>query len=208
MMATMETPFAPPASSIRPWMRTAAYRQADEHLRQALHFSHGPDEDLPAAWRHICRALELDPNHASASVFAGEMWLYDYDRIGCGEHAERSGAEAALPYFDRALEVEPLHAEAWGCKAHALCRLERYEEALAAAEAGLKALPHGVDHLWYPEVYPFVDRELSDAMVNALVGLGRRAEGLRVLDDALSRYPGHPYLDGLRAELDEVRAKG
>ena len=185
-------------------MKTAAYRQAEKHCREAEHLSHGPAAGIPAAWQHVHRALELDPDHASASVLAGDLWLYEYDEIGSGDHSERSAAETALPYFERALEVEPLHADAWAGKAHALCRLERYEEALAAAQAGLAALPHGIDYLWHPEVYAHVDRELRGAMVSALLGLGRRAAAWKALEEALSWYPEHWYLEPLRARFEEA----
>jgi len=183
-------------------MKTDAYRQSEEQCSLARKPCEEPDE-IRAAWQHAERAMELDPDNASAAVLAGDLLLLDFDQILREEYSERRAGESALPYYERALEVEPLHADAWSGKAHALCRMERYEEALAAVEAGLAALPHGVDYLWDPNVYPYVDRELRKARVMALLGLGRCEAARRELEEAPALYPEHYYLVELRAEVGE-----
>jgi len=52
---------------------------------------------------------------------------------------ERGQHTAALPWADRALEVDPRDEWAWRLKLHALRRLERFEDAAAVGRAALEA---------------------------------------------------------------------
>ncbi len=181
----------------RPWMTTPNHREADLLVRSAARMA---DQQPGEAWRVISRALEIDPDHAGGWIVAGGLWLLDWDAVDDLEESERTehlGAAKALHHFDRALSIEPLHAEAWSGRARALCRLGRYDEALVAVDGGLKSLPHGVDHSWSPATIPFIHRELIVPAVEALLGLGRRDEAWEVLQAAMERYPGQGYLEQL-----------
>jgi tetratricopeptide (TPR) repeat protein len=156
---------------------------------------------MPESWRFVSEALALDPDHLDANILAGDLWVTYWDDIGYEDHSECSAAEVALPYFDRALEIEPRHSDAWSGKSRALRRVGRFEEALAAAETGLATLPDRVDYLSSSEVYRYVAEELYEGKVKALLELGRREEARRALEEGLGLYPDSWYLKDIRAEV-------
>ncbi len=98
----------------------------------------------------------------------------------------RSDHEDAVAAFDRAVNLDPDHAEAWFLKGVALATLERHEEALSAAEQVVRLRPS--DH----------DAWLHKAV--ALDQLGRHQSALAALERVLELRPHHQEAAFRRAE--------
>jgi adenylate cyclase len=130
-----------------------ASRQVKAHLDEAM--AEDPGFPLPmayAAWRHVLwigqgwsedpradaaaafdlstRAIALDPGHALALAAHGHILSF-----------LRHEHEAAMVFFDRALEACPNHAFAWMWSSGTLAYLGRSAEALARAEQALRLSP-------------------------------------------------------------------
>ncbi len=182
-------------------MRSPAYRSARKVFDE-LTQGDGGDGSIERDANAAQAALEICPEYVEAWVRLGETWLYRDAEDAPASDWDRQHAEKALTYFEQALAIEPLHADAWGGKARALVVLGRYEETLAAVDAGIAALPLGVEYCWIPLASPFIHRELLVPAIKALVFLGRRDEARRVLEAALACYPGQTYLEDRQELLD------
>ena len=84
----------------------------------------------------------------------------------------------ALYAFERAIEHEPLYAEAWFAKGATLNHLGEHQKALEAVEKALKIRPE------YPEA-------LSNKGVDLWL-LGRHQEALEAYEEALTLRPDYP----------------
>jgi adenylate cyclase len=93
--------------------------------------------NLEIALRFYQRALEIDPNYASAWALLA-VCQADLHYRG---RSEESGLESA----ERALSLNPALAEAYAAKGRALAEIGRYEEALAAHEESLRLEPDSFD---------------------------------------------------------------
>jgi tetratricopeptide (TPR) repeat protein len=110
----------------------------------------------------------------------GLSWHADY-------HSEVVGdLEAAIGEFDRALALQPDHAEAWIQKGIALARLGQHEKAATALAEAIRLRPD--------------DPELWLQRAGSLHGLQRHAEALAACDEALHRRPDDGEALFLRAE--------
>ena len=107
-----------------------------------------PERRLKAK-RLFERALELDPGYAAAWVMLG--WLHHYDSdvaAGIGDAERRETALAAvLDCAEKALELDPACADAYGQLA--LCRLEvnAFDDAIDMSEKAIAMAPNSAENL-------------------------------------------------------------
>ncbi|MFN3653620.1 MAG: DUF3856 domain-containing protein [Armatimonadota bacterium] len=181
-----------------------SHPDAEALFRRALKLScrSSGEGNEPQAWRCLLEALQIEPDHLEALTLAGDLALLEWDDIDCPEIRDaKTGCAIALSYYERALAIEPRHADPWAGKALALVWLGRFEEALAAAEKGLEVLPLRLGDLESPEVYQNVAESLYSDRAQALRGLGRWDEALATLDEGLRLYPDSRLLRGYRPEM-------
>ena len=150
---------------------------------------------MPLGWRKVCEVLELKPDHISANVLAGELWLLHWEEIGFADHSAAMAAENALPYFERALARAPRQPEAWRGKAEVWMRRGDAKAAVEASQQGLAALPTcaGV-YARDPETYRYIAEEVYATAVKALLADGRRKDAWQLLSQAINEIPNSNYL--------------
>lgn len=186
----------------------------------ATTYYNSPAEVMPKAKDAALRAVELDPNLASAHVKLGYVHLFfDWDW------------PAAEKEYRRALEINPSSPEAQLGYANYLGTLGRFDEALSRVEQAYLYDPLAVESrneaLW---IYYFSGRmpetieqcrktiELEPAAGTAYIVLtmayaqmGKRAETLRVAEDAtrIANYPsGNATTASALAQVGEkIKAK-
>lgn len=220
----------------------AVSRQAKTYLDEAI--AEDPDFALPmayAAWWHVLwigqgwaedpraaaaaafdlstRAIALDPGHALALSAHGHMLSF-----------LRHEHEAAMVFFDRALEACPNHAFAWMWSSSTLAYLGRGAEAVARAEQALRLSPlDQARYLYdtrlnlahyangdYAQAAHWGQRARSEnpgftanlrILAGALSGLGRREEAAAVAAEMLALEPDFrlsAYAKGLQPFADPV----
>ena len=186
----------------------------------ATTYYNSPAEVMPKAKEAALRAVELDPNLASAHVKLGYVYLFfDWDW------------PAAEKEYRRALEINPSSPEAQLGYANYLGTLGRFDEALSRVEQAYLYDPLAVESrneaLW---IYYFSGRmpetieqcrkaiELEPAAGTAYIVLamayaqmGKREETLRVAEDAIrvANYPsGNATTASALAQVGEkIKAK-
>lgn len=160
------------------------------HYCRGLHLL---DEGRPAeALEHAEAALEIQPEHVQSLVLAAAVYTFQGKELGLGIDVS---SRAALNCYERALAVEPELAEAWSGKAFLLLRLDRPEEALAAADCGLAALTHPVGpDMDDPEVQVKIAENLFSNKIRALLAIGRKDEARQALSDGFEHCPQSEYL--------------
>jgi len=133
------------------------------------------------------RALQLDPNHAAA--WAGLGYLNGIDAINrITSEWTMARLPEALQQLDRGLAIDPSLSVVHQGRAIVLAAMQRFDEALAAAEQAARLAPGDPDNLMV----------LAKAQTEA----GRAADGLRSLQQALSLYPIEPvYVSFLAAHV-------
>jgi tetratricopeptide (TPR) repeat protein len=144
-----------------------------------------------AALDVLLDALDADPLCREVLVYTGDLFAYDNDELGIQEHLSLL---RAIELYDRAIAAQPDHAEAYAEKAQVLLYLEQWEAALACAECGLALFDQRPTTDLYHPVWVNVGESLYRRKALALLKLGRAAEGRRVLDAGLTRFPGSEYL--------------
>lgn len=121
--------------------------------------------------REMIAAFEQTGAFPTARGYLG--WL------GLGCVSMKAGrAEAALGFFDRAIDAASGNADGFRWKGRALTQLEQFDEALALFETALEIAPND------PEIHH--DRGLVFAM------LGDSARAVEAFDAALALDPHHP----------------
>jgi DNA-binding winged helix-turn-helix (wHTH) protein/TolB-like protein/cytochrome c-type biogenesis protein CcmH/NrfG len=133
------------------------------------------------------RALQLDPNHAAA--WAGLGYLNGIDAINriTGEWTMARLPEA-LQQLDRGLAIDATLSVVHQARAIVFAAMQRFDEALSAAEQAARLAPGDPDNLMV----------LAKAQTEA----GRVADGLRTMQQALSLYPIEPvYVSFLAAHV-------
>ncbi len=103
-------------------------------LQEALAFLRAGDAERALA--RLIAHRRLTASHPFASYLAGLI------TVNIGNDA------AALPFYDRALALNPHYADALESRAHVLQRLKRFEEAIADYNALLGVNPANVDALY------------------------------------------------------------
>jgi TolB-like protein/Tfp pilus assembly protein PilF len=116
--------------------------------------------------RAIQRALELDPDSAAARrAYAWYLYWVFFDYA------------AAIPQFERALELEPSSANAWDGIASVYRRSGRWEDAVAGFEKAV-------------ELSPNIPLEFSE-LIQTLVALHDFEAAQARVDEARRRFPGN-----------------
>jgi serine/threonine-protein kinase len=173
------------------------WEQARERLEQAVQADPNSEHanyfyayylvvlhDYERAIVHAKRAVELDPLSAYANAALG--WFYVY--------AGRPGD--AVPVLERLTGPEPMSPVAWSALAFCLARVDRAGDAVEAIRRTREMAPPGA-HI------------VTDSwVVNALVALGRRAEGEEILEHWLERekkgYVDPQYIAAMAATLGKT----
>jgi tetratricopeptide (TPR) repeat protein len=147
---------------------------------------------LKVALSYIEEALDADPRCYEALVFAG-----DIHSTSAGAELglpEREAARVAVSYYDRAIQIQPDHAEAYAEKIVPLLDLEEYQAAIECADQGLKLFDARPTTDCPADVWTNIGESLYGRKSLALKRSGRTAEGRHVLEEGLSRFPGSWYL--------------
>src|SRR3989442_660086 len=109
------------------------------------------EDKVQAAHTRVLTALDLNPDHELATMLLGEISLWYHEELGV---EPLSAYREALELFEKVIRREPRHAEARSQKALALIYLERFGDALDAAEKGLEVLPLRIRYAMSgPEVF-------------------------------------------------------
>ncbi len=147
----------------------------------------------------IHKAINIDPNHASAWFFLGYA-LYNLGRyeeaiesfvraisikpdfyqawVNRGISLDNLGIyEEGIESYDRAISIKPDFYEAWGNRGVALGKLGRYEEGIESYDRAISIKPDYYE-TWY-------NRGI------ALYNLGRNEEGIESYDRAISIKPDY-----------------
>lgn len=140
---------------------------------------------------YLDEALEADPKCYEALVMAGEVWDLFEEELGL---AEGEGSRLALMYFERAITLQPDNSEAYAEMSGTLMHLNEHQRSLDAANRALELLGHPpvTDHP--DDVWVNIAETVYRMRALALLNLGRPAEGRRVLDEGLQRFPESWYL--------------
>ena len=140
--------------------------------------------DLKNAERELSTALKGEPAFYPAHTSLGYVEL------------ARKDSKAALTYFDRALELNPRHADvsALAGRGQALLGLNRELDALAAFEAAVAADPSQTDLARRVEVLRFRTVEQGLARARDAAKAGRLDEANQAYLAAIASSPDSPFL--------------
>jgi tetratricopeptide (TPR) repeat protein len=136
-------------------------------------------------------ALDADPLCREVLVDVGDLLTHRFEELGL---EEQPALLRAIEFYDRAIAAQPDHAGAYAEKALALLYLEQNDAALACAEQGMALFDDPPTTDLCHDVWVNVGESLYRRKALALLELGRAAEGRRVLDEGLTRFPGSRYL--------------
>ncbi len=151
----------------------AVHANSPELLRGKILALHelGRDKEIPA----IITLLK----EAKPKLSLGARVLHDLESMAL--------PDAALELLDGLLEDFPSHSPFWLERAHILCVLGRYEEAVNAASRARELAPDDIGG------------QLAEA--EALVGFNGLAAGVRAYDKVLSQLPASEPLTGKTEEI-------
>jgi tetratricopeptide (TPR) repeat protein len=138
--------------------------------------------DLKSAEREFAAALRNAPGFVPAEISLGYVEL------------ARRDARAALPHFDRALELKGDELSAIVGRGQALLALNRDGEALAAFEAALVVDPSQPDIRRRVEVMRFRVAEQEIARARQSARSGRLDEAAQAYAAAIASSPDSPFL--------------
>jgi tetratricopeptide (TPR) repeat protein len=154
---------------------------AQSYARGWAYFQTG---DLRTAEREFADALKMTPAFYPAEASLGYVEL------------ARKDAKAALPHFDRALELNPQHGEvsAFIGRGESLLALGREGDALGAFEAAVAADPSQVELARRVEVLKFRGVEQGLARARDAARAGRLDEAIAAYTVAIGSSPDSPFL--------------
>jgi len=140
--------------------------------------------DLKTAERDFSAALHAAPDFYPAEMSLGYLEL------------ARKDAAAALPHFDRALELSPQHSDvpAFVAKGQSLLALNREAEALEAFSAALAVDPSLTDLARRVEVLKFRNAEQGVARARDAARAGRLDEAVQAYTAEIASSPDSPFL--------------
>jgi tetratricopeptide (TPR) repeat protein len=140
--------------------------------------------DFKMAERELSAALKTLPAFYPAETSLGYVEL------------ARKDAKAALPHFDRALELNAKHDDvsAFIGRGQALLLLNREADALGAFEAAVAADPSQTDLLRRVEVMKFRSAEQGLARARDAARAGRLDEAVQAYTTAIASSPDSPFL--------------
>jgi len=152
--------------------------------------------DLRTAEREFSSALRSTPEFYPAETSLGYLEL------------ARKDPKAALPHFDRALELMPQHTDVAALigRGQSLLALDRESDALGAFSAALAADPSLTDLARRIEVLKFRDVEQGLARARDAARAGRLDEASQAYTAAIASSPDSPFLYRELAGVD--RQKG
>lgn len=155
-------------------------------------------DDYETAVSYLEKATKINPQDANLLALCGSI-MYEYGRTA-----------AAIPYFERALEIDSENGFALEGMGFSLNLLERYEEAISCFDRLLDAHPISDSDLslsLYHQRFTYVYRSCS------LIGLGRYEEARSILDQSLKIDPKNVralvtkvYLYTQLGEYEEAKA--
>lgn len=160
--------------------------KADSFLRQAIETTESPPLLLELALTLVIKGKYTE---AIPILQRALRRRPDYDRALRGlSHcfAQIKQAENALEYAVQALAINPRHYRNWQVKADALLLLERFEDAIEAAQTGIDLIESGDD-----EALPVLG-VLYVQKLNALLRLNRIDEALSEMVLARQQMPDDP----------------
>jgi tetratricopeptide (TPR) repeat protein len=149
--------------------------------------------DLKSAEREFTAALKGAPAFYPAEAALGYVEL------------ARQDPKAALPRFDRALQVQSNDTAALVGRGEALVALNREDEALAAFEAAVAADPSLTDLSRRIEVMRFRSAEQNLARARQAARSGRFDEAIRIYTAAIASSPDSPFLYREIAAIERQR---
>jgi len=140
--------------------------------------------DLKTAEREFDDALKMTPAFYPAEASLGYLEL------------ARKDAKAALPHFDRAIELNPQHGEVstFIGRGESLLALGREGDALGAFEAAVAADPSQVELARRVEVLKFRGVEQGLARARDAARAGRLDEAIAAYTVAIGSSPDSPFL--------------
>ena len=138
--------------------------------------------DLKSAEREFAGALKLAPAFYPAEASLGYVEL------------ARQDPKAALPRFDRALEVRRNDVSALIGRGQALVALDRNSEALSAFEAAVAADPTLTDLARRVEVMRFRGAEQTVERARQAAREGRLDDAIQFYRTAIANSPDSPFL--------------
>ena len=140
--------------------------------------------DLKQAEREFTTALKSTPAFYPAEASLGYVEL------------ARKDSKAALTHFDRALEINPEHADVSALigRGQALVSLDRESEAITAFEAAIVADPTQTDLVRRVEVMKFRNAEQGLSRARAAAKAGRLDEAAQAYHAAIATSPDSPFL--------------
>ena len=140
--------------------------------------------DLRTAEREFADALKMTPAFYPAEASLGYLEL------------ARKDAKAALPHFDRAIELNPQHGEVstFIGRGESLLALGREGDALGAFEAAVAADPSQVELARRVEVLKFRGVEQGLARARDAARAGRLDEAIAAYTVAIGSSPDSPFL--------------
>jgi tetratricopeptide (TPR) repeat protein len=140
--------------------------------------------DLKTAEREFAATLKTMPAFYPAETSLGYVEL------------ARKDAKAALPHFERALELNPEHADVQASigRGDSLLALGREADALAAFEAAVAADPSQTELARRVEVLKFRGVEQGLARARDAARAGRLDEAIQAYAAAIASSPDSPFL--------------
>ena len=165
------------------------------------------------AWRLVRESLDVDAAAPHANVLAGDQLLWSWECLGLAGYSGELAAREALPYYRRALAVQPGNADAYSGQTAALLEIGELEAAVTSARESLAVLDARIGaQMDDPEVYRLVAEEVYSNAVKALAAAGEMEEARVALARGLAEFPGCPFLErpyervGLPASTDDEAA--
>jgi tetratricopeptide (TPR) repeat protein len=161
-----------------------ALADAPAALNQSRGWSFLQNGDLKTAEREFTSALKATPSFYPAETSLGYVEL------------ARRDAKAALPHFDRALELAPQHADVSTLvgRGQSLLALNREADALAAFSAALAADPSQTDLARRVEVLRFRSVEQGISRARDAARAGRTDEAIQAYTAAIASSPDSAFL--------------
>ena len=138
--------------------------------------------DLDGAERELSVALRATPAFYPAETALGYVEL------------ARKNAKAALPHFEKALELQPVYVSALVGKGQSLIALNRDRDAVAAFEAAIAADPLLTDLKRRVEVLKFRSVEQNLASARQAARAGHFDDAIRIYTAAIANSPDSPFL--------------
>ncbi len=154
--------------------------------------------DLKTAERDFADALKTTPAFYPAETSLGYVEL------------ARKDPKAALPHFDRSLELNPQHGDisTFIGRAESLLALGREADALAAFEAAVAADPSQTELARRVEVLKFRGVEQGLARAREAARAGRLDEAIAAYTTAISSSPDSPFLYRELAAIERQKGSG